>query len=135
MPAQVGTFVLPRPTVLPAQAVRGQIAYVDGAVWSFDGTVWGKGGGAVVRRVVVDVGVRGRREHTVVIDADVAVGDRVNAWLDYQPTPAKVADEFDLDAVHVWCAVRAAGRLTIRLTGLTGLIAGQFGIDYSVAKG
>jgi hypothetical protein len=136
MPAQVGTFVLPKPPTLPAQAVGGQVAYAGGRAHLHDGVKWSPlGGGAASVRVVVDVGVRGKREHTVTLDADVAVGDRVTGWIDYTATPGKSADEFELDAVHVWCAVRTAGRLTVRLVGLTGPIAGEFPVDLMTTKG
>lgn len=134
MPEQRGTFVLPRPPALPPTGVAGQLVTVDGRHYGHDGTKWSPLGGAGSPvRVVVDVGARGKREHTTTITADVSPGDRVRAWLDYGPTPAKTADEFELDAVDVWCAVTAAGRLLLRLVGLTGPIAGQFPITY--AKG
>lgn len=132
-------FVLPTPPVVPADAkgTAGEKVFVAGAEWTHDGTKWGKaGGGASATRVVVDVGVRGKREHAVTVTVpDVAVGDRVDGWIDYAATPGKAADEFELDAVHVWCAVRTAGRLTIRLVGLTGPIAGEFPVDLLIAKG
>lgn len=131
-------FVLPTPPTVPADAAgtAGQKVFVAGVEWTHDGTKWAKaGGGTTATRVVVDVGVRGKREHQVVLDAAVALGDRVDGWIDYAATPGKAADEFELDAVHVWCAVRTAGRLTIRLVGLTGPIAGEFPVDLLIAKG
>lgn len=131
-------FILPTPPAVPADAkgTAGEKVFVAGAEWTHDGTKWAKAGaGASATRVVVDVGVRGKREHLVVVNADVSVGDRVDGWIDYAATPTKTADEFELDAVHVWCAVRTTGRLTIRLVGLTGPIAGEFPVDLLIAKG
>lgn len=136
----IGTLVLPVLNTLPTSASTGQQVLYQGVPWSFDGTTWTRVGfetfGIVTGTVTLDVGALPQPEFlTTISDSRATVGARIDGWLSTTTPTGKDDDEVEMDVIDVWCRIPAAGRITFRLTGMTGFIADKFTIDYMIVKG
>jgi hypothetical protein len=90
------------------------------------------GTGAIIKQNVISIGATAVESLAwVVTDASVTAGSFITGSIAYIAQATKALDEMEMDQIDLKFAP-AAGSFTVYVTGLTGMISGDFTFNYTI---